>query len=70
VEGDPASTLTPGPPSPLGQGPDAEDPQGIEYTELALDSLDLKAQEELLSPQLTGTSRLALISGSHVHLTW
>ncbi|KAG7262090.1 hypothetical protein CRUP_015675, partial [Coryphaenoides rupestris] len=53
VEGDPASTLTPGPPSPLGQGPDGEEPRGIEYTELALDSLDLKAQEELLSPPLT-----------------
>ena len=54
VEGDPARTLTPGPPSPLGQEVDAEDPRNIEYTELALDSLDLKAQEELLSPQLTG----------------
>ncbi|XP_059909991.1 histone-lysine N-methyltransferase EHMT1a isoform X2 [Gadus macrocephalus] len=53
VEGDPASTLTPGPPSPLGQEGDAEQPRSIEYTELALDSLDLKAQEELLSPPLT-----------------
>ncbi|KAK0137224.1 Histone-lysine N-methyltransferase EHMT1 [Merluccius polli] len=52
-EGEPARTLTPGPTSPLGPEVDAEEPRSTEYTELALDSLDLRAQEELLSPQLT-----------------
>lgn len=32
----------------------------VEYTELALDCLDLKAQEELLSPPLTGNNNISL----------
>ncbi|KAJ3604307.1 hypothetical protein NHX12_029048 [Muraenolepis orangiensis] len=48
-----------GPPSPPGQELDADEPPGIEYTELALDSLDLKAQEELFSPPLTVDADLA-----------
>ncbi|KAM4608028.1 histone-lysine N-methyltransferase EHMT1-like isoform 1-T1 [Polymixia lowei] len=34
---------------------DLEEGSPLEYTELALDSLDLKAQEELLSPPLSGS---------------
>lgn len=32
----------------------------VEYTELTLDCLDLKAQEELLSPPLSGDNSLSL----------
>ncbi len=32
----------------------------VEYTELALDCLDLKAQEELLSPPLSGDNSISL----------
>lgn len=32
----------------------------VEYTELALDCLDLKAQEELLSPPVSGNYKMLL----------
>lgn len=32
----------------------------VEYTELALDCLDLKAQEELFSPPLSGDNSISL----------
>lgn len=32
----------------------------VEYTELTLDCLDLKAQEELLSPPLSGENSISL----------
>lgn len=44
----------------LGEQVESGEGGTIEYTELALDCLDLKAQEDLLSPPLSGSRRISL----------
>ncbi|KAG7240049.1 hypothetical protein INR49_028052 [Caranx melampygus] len=46
--------------------PEAGDGSHVEYTELALDCLDLKAQEELLSPPKSGVAADAKVAETHL----